>query len=101
MRVPVQDLLSVIQPWAERHGFRVLGVSIEQDGRARVEIDAGGRRLTLEAYALDSFGNVGVDLDSGGVRHAYTGPLPDLHGMLEEEREEIGRLPAPRPFDVN
>jgi hypothetical protein len=101
VRVLVRDLLLVIEPWAQRHGYRVHAVHIEDDERARVEIDVSGKRLALEAYALDAFGNVGVDLDAGGVRHAYTGPLPDLHRMLEEAREQIDEVPAPRGSDLN
>jgi hypothetical protein len=101
VRVLVEDLLLVIRPWATVHGFRFEAVSAGGDERARIEIDAGGRRVTLEAYALDAFGNVGVDLDTGGVRHAYTGPLPDLKRMLEEAREEIEKPLPPVPFDLN
>lgn len=101
MRIEIEHLLSVIRPWADAHGCRLRA---EADG-ACIEIDAHGRTLAILVSALDAFGNVAVDVDSGGERHAYTGPLPDLVRMLEEAREQIERHgpgPAgPRPYSVN
>ncbi len=97
MHVGVDDLLGVIGPFCERHGFRCREVKLPGDDRARVGIDTF-RRLMFEAYSLDAYGNVGVDVDAGGERRAYTGPLPDLEKLLDEAYAEIERGGATRPF---
>jgi len=95
VRVPFVDLERVIVPWTKLHGFRFSVTTVDGDERAQVEVDAAGQRFAIEAFALDAFGNVGVDLerDARVVRHAFTGPLPDLLRMLEEVRRAIHELP--------
>lgn len=97
MRAGVDELLRVIAPFCERHGFRCREVKLDGDDRPRVEIDTF-RRILFEAYALDAYGNVGIDVDAAGVRHAYTGPLPDLARMLDEAWGEMERGVAAKPF---
>jgi hypothetical protein len=82
MRVSLMELEAVVGPWATGLGFGVRSGGLA-DGE-RVWVDLGSQ--TLEIFALDAVGNVAVEFFSLATRkrHAYSGPIPDLKGLLEE-----------------